>query len=169
MFSVANSLDNFIAREDGSVDWLLMADDAGDLMTELWSGVDTVVMGRKTYEVNAEYEMPPTPGVHYYVFSRTLKDVASESITVVSEDPVAFVRELKNQEGGRIFVLGGGEFAQTLFEANLIDEVSLNVHPLLLGSGIPLFHGMNHPLELTLVNTRTIGKGCVFLEYTVDN
>ncbi len=63
--------------------------------------------------------------------------------------------------------MGGGLLAKSLFEANLIDEIGLNVHPVLLGSGIPLFHEMNHQIDLELLDCKTFKNGCVFVSYRV--
>src|SRR5262245_40330680 len=142
IFGVANSLDNFIARKDHGVDWLYFSDDVAALMKEFWKNVDTILMGRKTYEVSLRLGGSGggewSPGVKSYIFSRTLKPADHKAVEIVSEDAIAFVRRLKEQPGKNICCMGGGELAKSLFEADLIDEVGLNVHPVLLGSGVPL-------------------------------
>ena len=72
-FGGANSLDNFFARKDDSVDWLLWDKEVGSIMKEFWKTIDTVVMGRRTYEVVMKSSTAGYPGVKNYVFSRTLK------------------------------------------------------------------------------------------------
>jgi dihydrofolate reductase/GNAT superfamily N-acetyltransferase len=162
----ACSLDMFIARPDGAVDWLLWSADAQAIMGEYWPTIDTILMGRKTYETalksggGQEY-----PGIKTYVISRTLKD--APGATLVSEDVGGFVRALKAQPGKGICVMGGGELARSLFEADAIDEVGLNIHPVLLGSGVPLVPGLVHPVNLDLVSCRTIAHGCVYALYRV--
>lgn len=166
-FGGANSLDNFIARKDDAVDWLLWGEEVAALMADFWKTIDTVLMGRKTYEVAVRSGMGGSyPGVKSYVFSRTLKDVG-EGGKVISENAIEFVRDLKNQEGKDICVMGGGEFAKTLFEADLIDEIGFNIHPVLLGSGIPLFHEMNCQIDLELLDCQTFKNGCVYVLYRV--
>src|SRR6516225_3696129 len=93
----ANSLDNFLARRDHAVDWLLWSDDVARIMSDYWKTIDTVLMGRKTYEValrsgkgSGDY-----PGVKTFVFSQTLKEGAISGVTVVSKGAAEFVRELK--------------------------------------------------------------------------
>lgn len=139
-FGGANSLDNYIARKDDAVDWLLWSKEAESFMKEFWKTIDTVLMGRKTYEVALRHSSGanPYPGIKSYVFSRTLKKNADKNVEIISENAAGFVKTLKNQKGKDICVMGGGEFAKTLFEANLIDEIGFNIHPVLLGSGIPL-------------------------------
>jgi dihydrofolate reductase len=170
-FGGANSLDNYIARPDHAVDWLLWGDEAAAVMKDYWKTFDTVVMGRKTYEValrsgggDGGY-----PGMKTYVFSRTLPEGAHGSVTVVSRDAAEFVRELKQTPGKDICVMGGGELARSLFEADLIDEIGFNVHPVLLGAGIPLFHPMSRQIDLELRECRPFKNGCVLLTYRVKH
>jgi len=85
----------------------------------------------------------------------------------VSSDAGEFVRDLKRQEGKGICVMGGGELAQSLFEAGVIDEVGLNIHPVLLGSGVPFFRDPGGRIALDLVESRTIDGGCVYAIYRV--
>lgn len=166
-FGVANSLDNFIARENGAVDWLLWSDDVSEFITEFWETVDTVVMGRKTYDAAGREGMMSFPGVTNYVVSRTLTAPPHPNVQVVNGDAVEFVRKMKNEPGRDICIMGGGELAHALFEADLIDEVGVNIHPLLLGSGIPLFLNMSRQIELELFENRQFKSGCVMLRYRV--
>lgn len=137
------------------------------ITTEFWKTIDTVVMGRRTYAVALKSGTTSYPGVKNYVFSRTMKESPDKKVEIISEDAAKFVRNLKNQEGIGICVMGGGLLAKSLFEANLIDEIGLNVHPVLLGSGIPLFHEMNHQIDLELLDCKTFKNGCVFVSYRV--
>ncbi len=125
-------------------------------------------MGRKTYNPAVEHSSGnPYKGVKTYVFSRTLEESKNEDVEIIRADAAEFVRNLRSEDGKNICVMGGGELAQSLFEAELIDEVSLNIHPVLLGSGIPLFHEMKHQVDLELVECRTLDKGCILSTYRV--
>jgi dihydrofolate reductase len=166
-FGVASSLDNFIAREDHGVDWLLWSDEVSRLTSVFWETIDTVVVGRKTYEVALRNGTTAYPGVKNYVCSRTMRAAPDPSVEVVSEDVAAFVGRLKGQEGRGICIMGGGELARPLFEADLIDEVGLNLHPVLLGAGIPLFYGMSRQLDLELLDCQVLTAGCVYVLYRV--
>jgi dihydrofolate reductase len=168
-FGGANSLDNYFARKDDAVDWLRWGEEVNSITKEFWKTIDTVVMGRRTYEVALRSGTAAYPGVKNYVFSRTLKKSPDKKVELVSTDAAEFVRKLKNQEGEGICVMGGGLLAKSLFEANLIDEIGLNIHPVLLGQGIPLFHEMNHQIDLELLECRTFKNGCVFVSYRVKN
>ncbi|MCM3906278.1 MAG: dihydrofolate reductase family protein, partial [Pyrinomonadaceae bacterium] len=83
------------------------------------------------------------------------------------EDAAAFVKALKGQEGKDICVMGGGDFAKTLFEADLIDEIGFNIHPVLLGSGIPIFYEMKNQIDLELLSCKPFKNGCVAVTYRV--
>ena len=171
-FGGANSLDNFFARKDDAVDWLMWSDEAASVMTDYWKTIDTVVMGRKTYEAGLKQskgEGNPYPGIHSYVFSRTLKPSSDDNLTIIADDPAEFVRKLKRQKGKDICVMGGGLLAKPLLEAKLIDEIGFNIHPVLLGSGIPLFHEMKHQINLKLIECRPFKNGCVYVLYRVKH
>lgn len=171
IFGGAVSLDNFIAREDGAVDWLLFSKEVSQIMKDMWKTIDTMVMGRKTYEVAQRMGgVGDYPGVSTYVFSRTIKKPNSNSITFVADDAAAFVRRLKEEEEGQdICVMGGGILAQSLFEADLVDELGFNIQPVLLGSGIPLFYEMSRQIDLELKECRELSKGCVYVTYKVKH
>lgn len=166
-FGVANSLDNFIARPDHGVDWLLWSDDVQAVMSGFWATIDTVVMGRKTYDVARDSGTPAYPGVTNYVCSRSLKPDEVEGAARVADDAAELVRGLKSRKGKGICVMGGGELARSLLAAGLIDELALNIHPRLLGRGIPLFHELPDEIELELLECRPIEHGCVILRYRV--
>ncbi|MGQ0736317.1 MAG: dihydrofolate reductase family protein [Acidobacteriota bacterium] len=166
-FGVGCSLDGFIARADHSVDWLHWSADVQALTTEFWKTIDTVVMGRKTYEVALRAGTSAYPGVRNIVFSRTMPPPPDRSVEVVADEAGPFMRALKAKRGSGICVMGGGELAHSLFEARLIDEVGLNIHPILLGSGIPLFLAQPRSVALDLVECRSIQGGCVYLLYRV--
>ncbi|MBA3767676.1 MAG: dihydrofolate reductase [Acidobacteria bacterium] len=168
-FSIANSLDNYIARKNGAIDWILEGDEASSAMTEFWKNLDVVIIGRKTYEpvLKSGLPFPTFPGVKNYVLSRTLKESSDKNVEFIREDVVEFIRKLKTQEGKDIFVMGGGLLAQPLFEANLIDEIGVNIHPMLLGSGIPLFHEISHQIDLELIECKSFKNGCVSISHGV--
>lgn len=174
-FGGASSLDNFIARDNGGVDWLMWSDEAAAITNDYWPRIDTLIMGRKTYDV-ALRKMPKKPtasnpygNIKTYVFSRTLPPGESDGFEILDVDPGEFVRDLKRQTGKEICVMGGGDLAKTLFEAGVIDEIGFNIHPVLLGSGIPLFYEMPRQIDLDLIECRPLKNGCVYVLYRVNN
>ena len=78
-----------------------------------------------------------------------------------------FVRELKGRPGGEICLMGGGALAAALLDAGVVDEVGLNVHPVLLGAGIPMFRQMTTQIDLQLLETKTLAGGCIYVRYRV--
>lgn len=175
-FGVAVSLDGFIAREDHGVDWLTWGPETAAMSRAYWQTIDTVVMGRRTWERGPR---DGYPGVMNYVCSSTspeLPPVAAASkaarparVQFHAGDAAALVRDLKDSPGRGICIMGGGILARSLFEAGLIDEVGLNIQPVLLGRGIPLFHGLSRLLPLTRIEFRELSGGCVFVRYRVGD
>jgi dihydrofolate reductase len=175
----ACSLDGFITAADGSVDWLHFSRDVEDAIGKYWATIDTLVMGRKTWagapaaagaaegSEGGSGAGPSTSGITTYVFSRTLKRISQRGVHLVSGNAGEFVRELKAKRGKGICVMGGSNLAQSLFEADVIDEVGLNIHPVLLGSGTPLFLDAGRRIHLELLENRTIDGGCVLATYRV--
>src|SRR5262249_2917175 len=109
------------------------------------------------------------PGMMTYVFSRTLEPRTEPGLEIIHSDVVPFVRDLKGRDGKGICIMGGGDLAQSLLEADLIDEIGLNVHPVLLGSGVPLFLEMKRQINLELKDCRVLKTGCVALTYRVKH
>jgi len=166
-YGAACSLDGFIAGSNGEIDWLHMSPDASSVMAKYWKSVDTILMGRKTYDVAQRMGGgPPMPAITgTYVFSRTLDRVRGAEL--IRDDAGEFVRSLKKKPGKGICLLGGGELARSLFAEDVIDEVGLNIHPTLLGGGYPLFPDIGKRVRLELIENRTIDGGCVLASYRV--
>jgi dihydrofolate reductase len=169
VYGGACSLDGFLTDRNGAVDWLCFTQDAQAVMAESWAAMDTVLMGRKTWEVASAQsgDGGAMPGISSYVFSRTLEQIPGA--TLVSSDAGEFVRALKQQPGKDIVVMGGGVLARSLFEADVIDEVGLNIHPVLLGSGTPTFLDPGTRVALELVECRAMQAGCVLVRYRVNH
>ena len=171
-FGCANSLDNYIAREDGSFDWIMHSDEANQVMKDFWPRIDTMIMGRKTYDITKQFSpksKKPHGDLETYVFSRTLKPGTRDGITFLNGDPGEFVRELKQRDGKEICIMSGGSLAKPLLEAGVIDEIGFNIHPVLLGAGAPLFYPMNKQIDLELIECRQFKNGCVYVLYRVKN
>lgn len=167
-YGAACSLDGYIARVDGSVDWLQWSEDVLRLTTAFWARIDTVLMGRRTYEVALAAGSGAYAGVTNYLFSRTLRHSPQPDVHLVRDDAATFVANLKQQPGADICVMGGGDFARSLFAADLIDEVGINVQPILLGDGIPMFHRLPREFSLQLVQLEELTGGCVYALYAVQ-
>jgi dihydrofolate reductase len=168
-YAGAISLDGFLAGADGSIDWLHFSQDVQDLMTEYWANVDTILMGRKTYAVAQAQPKPASrkPMLRTYVFSRTLNALAEPGVELVTDDAAEFVKALKRRPGKGICLVGGGELAQSLLGAGLVDRIGLNIHPVLLGAGIPAFRDAGQRLKLSLIECRPLEGGCILANYDV--
>ena len=171
VYALTNSLDNFIARADGGYDWILMGDEVMNEFPKFFERFDTVLVGRKTYDVSLTQGQDGGQGetgfmgMKTYVFSRTIKE--SPNAELVSGDAGEFVRGLKNEGGKDIWLMGGGELAASLFKENLIDEIGLTIQPILLGSGIPLFPEIGRQVDLELAECRRYENGLVGVTYRV--
>ena len=170
-FGGANSLDNYFARKDDAVDWLMWGDEAAAVMKDYWKHIDTIVMGRKTYEVALRMgQSAATKGMTTYICSRTLQPPRKKLKGLeFSADAVELVRCLKDEPGKDICIMGGGRLAKSLFEADLIDELGFSIHPVLLGSGIPLFYEMNRQIDLELIESKAFKNGTVMVSYRVKH
>jgi len=152
---ITASLDGFIADENGSVEWLAGAEGEDYGFGELMASVDTVLQGSHTYlETMNLTDEDPYVGKTNYVFTSRDELPLFGSPIFVHEDPVRFVRGLKAEVGGRIWLIGGGELASVLMGAGLIDEIELFVQPVVLGDGVPLWRPPIKTRELELLEVK---------------
>ncbi|MCP8967876.1 dihydrofolate reductase family protein [Ectobacillus ponti] len=164
---IAASLDGYIADPEDSLDWLFRVEGEGDNgYGAFYETVDTILLGRRTYDwiMEAEQGRFPYTGKECYVFSRT-RQGRNEHVTFTDRDAASLVAQLQQQDGGRIWVVGGGDLLQDFLREQLVDELILTVAPVLLGKGIPLFQQMDVQTELLLQGTRRFGQ-FVELHYT---
>lgn len=142
---IAQSIDGFIAKTDGNLDWLTEDEKPdGDLnkygYLDLLESVDTTLMGYNTYKEILNFDIPfPYPDKKNYVFSRSHVKNDNNPVEFVASNVAEFVRDLKNLSGKDIWLIGGGEINKLLLNANLIDEMIISVKPVVLGNGVPLF------------------------------
>lgn len=169
-YVVASTLDGRIARTDGSFDCFAAAGDAHvpDYLASLRE-FDSVLMGRKTYEVGLRMGVTdPYPFLDSYVFSSSMEASPDGRVHFVRDEPAAWVRAFKQQPaGGDIYLCGGATLAGALLKAGLIDEVVVKLNPLLIGDGLPLFDPVPAPLLLELSASKTYPNGVVLLTYRV--
>lgn len=165
-YSVACSLDGYIAGPNGEYDWIPMDPDID--FAAMMSRYDTYLMGRKTYEM-MEGAGGPAPSGTVLVFSRTLKPEDHPGVTIVAEHAEERLRELRAQPGKDIWLFGGGELFRSLLAMGQVDGVGVAVVPVLLGEGIPLLPSPSARARLSLTGHCVYGKsGIVSLEYAVD-
>jgi len=171
IYGGACSLDGFFTDRNGAIDWLHWSKDVEQIMARSWADTDTLLMGRKTWEfamaAGGGGDMPGITIDGTYVFSRTLKTISGKNTTLVSSDAGGFVAELKRRPGKNIMVMSGGNLAASLLQAGVVDEIGLNVHPILLGAGVPAFLDPGQRVMLELIESRPLDGGCVFVNYRV--
>lgn len=167
---ITASLDGFIADANGGVDWLEGAEGEDYGFGSLMDSVDTVLQGSHTYlETINLTESDPYAGKTNYVFTSRDDLPVFGAPVFVHEEAVAFVRNLKRQDGGRIWLVGGGELATALVGAGLVDEIDLFVQPVLLGDGIPLWRPPIEPTRLELREAKQWPGDLVQLRYRLRN
>lgn len=156
---IAMSLDGYIARPDGSVDWLDDVEGEGDNgYGEFYSQVGTVVMGRKTFEeVLRLTDEFPYAGKTCYVLSRKNHD-QQQHVTFTDEDLEFLVSRLKLESDGYVWLVGGGQLVKQFLEKELIDEIQIYIIPKLIGKGIPLFPDGTPPADFVLTGTGQLGQ-----------
>lgn len=164
-YSVAMSLDGYIAGPNGENDWILMDPeiDFGALM----GSFDTVLLGRRTYETTRGMGGGGMPGMRAYVFSRTLEPADCPGVEL-SADPARTLAEIKAQPGKDLWLFGGGQLFRSLLHLGLVDSVEVAVIPILLGDGLRLLPSPAERAKLKLMGHRVYERtGTVSLEYAI--
>ena len=167
ILGVAVSLDGFIEGPNGEYDWCFTDQDYG--LSDFFKRVDTVFIGRKTYEMTltmGDNANSGFPKLKEYIFSTTL-DKVKDGASLIKSNTKIEVENIKKQKGKDIWLFGGAGLTTSLINLGLVDEISLAVHPVLLGNGKPLFNNINGRIKLTLANTKTYSTGLVSLTYNI--
>lgn len=164
---VTCSLDQFIADSDGGVDWLI--DHEQIAWADFYESIDTVLMGRKTHDFMLKHGETCYKGKVNYVFTRNPNPPEVEGVQFVHEDPADFSARLRESDGKDIWLVGGGELTTALLARELVDEIRLNVQPILLGDGISLWSSFSARQNLSLTKMTGYDNGLVELLYQVDH
>jgi dihydrofolate reductase len=159
------SLDGYIARPDGAVDFLFMPKDYS--MGPFFATIDTAIMGRKTYDVALKMGGGSfsESKMKNYVFSHSQPPGERGGVTFVNESPKSFVEKLRKRPGKNIWHMGGGELARDFLKEDLVDELYIGIVPVLIGEGLPLFPSGFPQREFTLLENKTFSKGLIALKY----
>lgn len=157
------SLDGYIARLDGSVDFLFMPKDYS--MGPFFKTIDTCVLGRKTYDDGLKMGGSFSGSMKNYVFSKTQPPGERNHVTFTNESPSAVVAEIRKTPGKNIWLMGGGVLIRDFLKEDLVDELYLGVVPTLIGEGLPLFPSGFPQREFTLVENKTYSQGLIALKY----
>jgi len=168
---IAISLDGYIAKPDGSVEWLesLPNPEHTDYgYTAFYETVDTLLMGNATYKVLQGFNIPwPYPGREVYVFTRDHTLAGNDEVKYVSGDIVTFIQKLKDGNGKDIWLVGGGQVNMVCLQAGLIDEIWVHIMPVVLGEGIPLLAHAPFEKRLQLQRSKVYASGAIEAVYTL--
>ena len=167
ILGVAVSLDGFIEGPNGEYDWCFTDQDYG--LSDFFKRVDTLFIGRKTYEMTlamGDKSSSGFPKLKEYIFSTTL-DKVKGGATLIKSNIKIEVENIKKEKGRDIWLFGGAGLTTSLINLRLVDQLSLAVHPILLGHGKPLFNNINDRIKLTLIDTKTYSTGLVSLTYNI--
>jgi len=166
---IATSADGFIARPDGSVDWLNRPRTAGDYgMGAFRRSIDSIVLGRKTYEFGLQHGARFGTQPKHYVFSRNATGlVRAPGVEFVSEEPAAFAKHLRAQPGKNIWMMGGAALIGAFVDQDQIEEFIIHVMPTLIGEGIPLLGPGRRDIQLIIRSCKHFSDGVVRLHYLV--
>jgi dihydrofolate reductase len=171
------TLDGYFAGEDGDISWHMVDDEFQELAEAASNSGNTLLFGRKTYQLMENYW--PTPealkndpivargmnAATKIVFSRTLEKAGWNNTRLVKDDMPAEVRKMKREPGKDLTVLGSGSIVSQLAQEGLIDEYQILVNPVVIGKGRTMFEGIRGRIALKLIKTRTFGNGNVLLTY----
>lgn len=167
IMGLAVSLDGYIEGPNGEYDWCFTDQDYG--MSEFFQDIDTIFIGRKSYEVlgNAGSSENPFGHFEHYIFSNTMQH-APAGHHLVHGEISSQVRQLKNESGKNIWLFGGAALIASLMKEHLVDELWLSIHPILLGSGKSLFQGLSDRISLELIETKSYSTGLLSVKYKVN-
>ena len=159
---IASSLDGYIARENGDIDWLPKPSESG--YNAFYKSVDTVIMGKTTYDQVLTFGEYPYKDKKSFVFTRTNqnKDENAEFVSDVEK----FVKDGFPNAGENIWLVGGAQIISSFLKQGVVDEIIISVIPILLGKGIPLFKNIENETKLEFVKTEKYGQ-LVDLHYKV--
>ncbi len=165
-YSVAASLDGYIAGPNGEYDWIIMDPDID--FGAMFDEFDAMLIGRNSYEAMVKAGQADDWDMEPYVFSTTLQQDDHPNVTIVGHDFPALLTSMREQAGKDIWLWGGGYLFRSLAQAGFVDSVEVAIVPVLLGGGIALFPPPAEQISLTLKSHRLYEKsGIIMLEYDV--
>jgi dihydrofolate reductase len=169
---IATSADGYIARSDGDLEWLTSRPKPKGFygIATFMQSIDTLILGRKTYEAGLRLGGKFDSGRRTIVFSRQapLAD-APAGVEFVNQPIAAFVRQLREQPGKDIWLMGGGDLIAAFLDHRAIDEFVITMTPVFIGEGIPLIARRHRHLPLELLSTRSFEDGVVQLHYRLPS
>lgn len=168
---IACSLNGKIAEKDGSVDWLYVynSEDEKDYgYEEFYKSIDTTIQGSSTYNQIIDWDIEfPYKDKTNYVITRNQDAQDNENVSFIKDNHIEFLKDLKEQDGGDIWLVGGGQINTMLLNEGLIDELQVFVMPIILSDGIDLFEGIPKRTDLKLIGAQNHSTGAVEMKYEI--
>ncbi len=162
---IATSIDNYIAKKNGDVNWLFTDGDYG--YTDFFESIDITLMGNKTYRQILTFGEFPYKEKENYVFTRQKNTSDTIFAKMISGNIVMFTEDLKIQSGKSIWLIGGSEIIELFMNNNLVDELIILIHPIILGEGIPLISKRVRLTELKFERSTQFESGLIQIYYSV--
>ncbi|MDR3625310.1 MAG: dihydrofolate reductase family protein [Ignavibacteriaceae bacterium] len=175
------SLDGFMAGSKSEINWIRFDEELADYVGEITKSADAALYGRITYEMMESYwpTAADKPGASRHdiehanwvnkaekiVFSKSLQNTSWHNTRIIKDNIVEEMSELKNRPGKDLLLIGSASIAHVFMQHNIIDEYWINVNPVILGTGLPLFKNISGNINLNLVQVKTFGCGVAGLHY----
>ncbi len=169
---IAASLDGYIARADGGIDWLIDADNKPEAdfgYNEFIKNIDVIIMGRKTFEQILSFDNWPYRNIKLVVLTTDkifLPDNFNRDVEITNEPPVDLIKRLEKEKFSHAYI-DGGKTIQNFLREGLIDEITVTTIPVLIGVGISLFGSLSSDVKLKLLSSRFYDNGFVQSKYKV--
>lgn len=160
---IACSLDGYVATASDGLDWLFTEGEYG--YHDFMAGIDTVIMGRRTFELCCSFPQYPYPTQRNLVFTSAAAPPPHPRTEYVSGDPRPLLAALRAQPGKDLYLVGGGVTIRRFLEFDLVDEWVISIHPVLLGGGLPLFPAPFPTRWLVVHSVQHFPSGLVQLRY----
>ena len=166
---IASSLDGYIARRNGGVDWLDNFNDTGEDYGyyKFYDSIDVTLMGNKTYRTSMSLGDFPYKDKRNYVFTKQNILPQADYVKFINNNIVSFTKDLKTQKGKDIWLIGGTQINELFFNNEIIDELILSVMPVTIGNGIPLFTESVKQLKFRLIDEKSYTNGVLQLHYSI--
>jgi dihydrofolate reductase len=165
ILNLAVSLDGYIEGPNGEIDWCLTDQDYG--MEAFFDATDAIFMGRKSYNL---IEGAPSPFMDkkIYVFTDTPFLFPNDDIEIIGRDNFKQkVDALRHAPGKNIWFFGGANLLSSFMAENLISEMLISIHPVILGGGVPLFQDIKNRVDLILLDQTTYSSGLIQIRYAL--
>lgn len=156
---IASSLDGYLAGSNDDLSWLCHDQDYG--CSKFLERIDTILMGRRSWDVISSFGPWSYPTMSTYIFCHNEQQVDQENVQVINEDPIPFTKKELQGEGKDMWLFGGGQLINSFLQADLVDEINISIHPILLGQGIALFPPIFPTRQFKTVSTEQYPSGVV--------